>query len=580
MRILHVCGATRGAPWLCEIVREQAARGHDVSVVIAGSDGPLPRSLERAGVRYVVRRHDPFADANPIRAWRRIRGLATLMRAERPDVIQSHLFPSNVAGRIAGWLADVPIRLSMNAGPYVLESPILGEIDVRTSRADTRVIASCEYVRRLYAERGVPPGRIALAYYGSNPERFDPARAQPAAARRSLGVTDGTALVGLVAYFYPPAPDSPTTPPALVGRGLKGHDVLLRAIPRVLERRPDTTFVLVGEGWEERGRDYQEQMRALAGTLGVASSVIFAGYRADVPDLLAAFDVAVQCSLSENVGGAIEALMMGAPTVVSATGGLVDAVRHDDTGLVVPPDDPVALADAIVTLLADRPRARRLGDRGRALMLERFTAARTAEDLEALYVECASAPRFRGRPPRESGYRWTRRVARTVGAPIWAWRLARPALLALAGERSMSAPALAGFAARLALLRIRDVVAAVVVLTIASPCFVWHRVRHAGGPLFTDVVVTGRHGLPFALRTFTVAPAARWMRRLPWFITLLKTRQLALFGPAPSPYDSAARVARTDPRARRRPGVFDLRDEGRGLAPAPPRPRPPAARRS
>src|SRR5690606_20005680 len=110
---------------------------------------------------------------------------------------------------------------------------------------------------------------------------------------------------------------------------------------------------------------------------------------------------------------------------------------------------------------------------------------------------------------------------------------------------------------------------------ITCPLFVWHRVRHRGGPLFTNLTVTGRHGLPFPLRAFTVAPVVPWMNRLPWFITLLITRQLTLFGPTPSRHGRATARARTDPRAQRRPGVIDLRSGGDALAPArrqPPRP--------
>ena len=70
MRVLHICGATRGAPWLCEIVAEQTTRGHDVCVVIAGADGALARGLELVGVRYLVLPHDPFAHADPRAAWR------------------------------------------------------------------------------------------------------------------------------------------------------------------------------------------------------------------------------------------------------------------------------------------------------------------------------------------------------------------------------------------------------------------------------------------------------------------------------------------------------------------------------
>lgn len=574
MRILHICGATRGAPWLCEIAREQAARGHDVGVVIAGAEGRLPRSLARAGVRYVVLPHDPFAGANPIKAWRSISGLARLIASERPDVIQSHLFPSNIAGRIAGWLADAPVRLSMNAGPYVLESPILGEFDVRTARADTRVIASCEYVRRLYGARGVAADRIALAYYGSNPARFDPARANPALARESLGVAADVPLVGLVAYFYPPSPDSPVTPPWLVGRGLKGHDVLLRAIPGVAARVPGARFVLVGEGWGERGRDYEREIQALARTLGVAGRVIFTGYRRDVPDLLACFDVAVQCSLSENLGGAIEALMMGAPTVVSATGGLVDAVKHDATGLVVPPDDPSALADAIASLLADPARARELGRRGRAFALERFTVARTVDDLDALYAECArEAARAGGH-----GYRRMRQRVRAFAAPIWGMRLARPILLAMAGSASMSTAHLIWFVVTRVAMRVRDVAVALLALVLGSPFVAWHALRHGRGPVFSQLVVKGARDVPFPLTIFAVAPASRWLRRLPWFVTLLTTRQLTLFGPSPVPDGPSVAVARSDPQARQRPGVFDLSPGTRVFARARPQPPPPPAR--
>ena len=579
MRILHVCGATRGAPWLLEIAVEQAARGHDVSVVVPGSDGPLPQALERAGVRVHVMPHDPFLSADPLAAWGRIWRLAHCMAAERPDIIQSHLYPANIAGRIAAWLADVPIRLSMNAGPYVLESPILRDIELRTSRADSRVIASCQHARQLYAAGGVPPRRLALVYYGSSPVRFDPARADPAAARASLGVESDTPLVGLVAYFYPPSPDGPATPPGLAGRGLKGHDVLLRAVPLVLGRVPRATFVLVGEGWDVRGRAYERKMHALARTLGVAASVIFTGHRSDVPDLLASFDVALQCSLSENVGGAIEALLMQTPLVVSATGGLVDAVRHDDTGLVVPPDDPTALADAIVSLLLDRPRATQLAARGRALMLERFTLARTVDDLHELYGQCAAELGAADRAPHELGYRRSRRLLRALASPMWGWRLAPPVLAALAGRRSMSVGALAPFMVRRALLGIRDRAVAAIALVVAGPLFLWHRLRHPRGPLFTDVLVAGRHGQPFVLCTFTVEPERPWMRRLPWLVTLLTTRHLTLVGPAPVPHAEAAALARTDPRAQRRPGVFDVRAGSRGLSPVSPPPPPGQAHR-
>jgi glycosyltransferase involved in cell wall biosynthesis len=422
VRLLHLCATSRGAPWLVEMLRELDARGHDVTAVISPGEGDLAGALDAAGIRHLALDHDVLIGARPLRAVRRIAALVRLLRRERPDVLQSHLFPSNVAGRFAGWLADVPVRLSMNAGPYFLESPIFDRVDVLTSRLDTRVIASCEYTRRLYIEKGVAADRVALVYYGSRAGRFDPATADPQRLRRDLGLPAEVPLIGMVAYFYPPAVAGPEVSPRLAGRGIKGHDILLRALPRVLARLPRAHVACVGDGWGPLGVAYQGEMKALAASLGVSHAVTFTGHRTDVVDILAGVDVAVQCSRSENLGGAIEALLMGAPLVVSRVGGLVDAVRDGETGLVVPPDDPSALADAIVRLASDRVFARRLGAAGRALMLERFTMARTADDVDVL---CRALARDVGTTStgRLRGYRLVRTIARACRAPILAARV-------------------------------------------------------------------------------------------------------------------------------------------------------------
>jgi glycosyltransferase involved in cell wall biosynthesis len=441
VRVLHVCNASGGAPWLVEILRELRDRGHEVAAVVRGDDGSLAAALREIGVRYIVLDHDMLAGANPFVAARRILRLISLFRQERPDIVQAHLFSSTIATRIAAWIADVPIRLSMNTGPYYLESPILGDVDVRTAWVDTRIIASCEYTRRLYIEKGVPADAVDLIYYGSNAARFDPAHVDRGRIRRELGVGDDVPIIGMVAYFYPPSRPHPAVSPAMVNRGIKGHDVLLKAVPLVLAKLPDARFVLVGDGWGERGKAYRLEMEALAASLGIAHSVTFLGHRLDVPDLLAGFDVALQCSLSENLGGAIEALMMQAPLIVSRTGGLVDAVRDEETGLVVPPDDPPALAAAICRLIDDRALAQRLAAAGRKLMLERFTAARTGADLDDLYRSCAAAARFAGRPPHLAGYRLGRTVLRSAWSPIWALQLLRmvwPVVLAVINHRRAS----------------------------------------------------------------------------------------------------------------------------------------------
>jgi hypothetical protein len=212
------------------------------------------------------------------------------------------------------------------------------------------------------------------------------------------------------------------TPPYTMGRGPKGHEDLLAAARIVARRIPEARFVLAGNGVVDAGEAYRRRlMEECAKDEVLRDRVIFTGHVEDVPSLLAASDVAVQCSLTENLGGSIESLMMGKPMIVTRVGGLVDSVRHEETGLLVPPADPVALADAIVRLLQDRELAERLGANGRRFMLERFTLARTVDDLDALYAHTK----------RGAGYSLLRSMVRL---PLLAMRVA-PLIAKLVGAR-------------------------------------------------------------------------------------------------------------------------------------------------
>ena len=215
--------------------------------------------------------------------------------------------------------------------------------------------------------------------------------------RRELGLQAGTPLVGQVAYFYPVL-DGPFAPPAVRGRGVKGHEDFVDAARLVLDSRPDVRFVLVGDGWGPIGERHRDDIRQRCRDLGIEDAVLFTGRRTDVADVLAALDVSVQCSLSENYGGTLESLLMRAPTIATRVGGMPEAVRHEQTGLLVEPRDPAGLAAAMLRLLDDRPLGRRLGAAGREHMLERFTTESSVAGIDAVYRELA-AERSWQRPP-------------------------------------------------------------------------------------------------------------------------------------------------------------------------------------
>jgi glycosyltransferase involved in cell wall biosynthesis len=238
--------------------------------------------------------------------------------------------------------------------------------------------------------------------YGIDPAGFDPAAADRGRVRRELGLADGTPVVGQVAWFYPVL-TPPIAPPGMEGRGIKGHEDLLAAARIVLDRRPDVRFLVVGDGFGELGERHFEDIRRLATELGLDDSVIFAGRRSDLVDVLAAMDVSVQASLSENYGGTIESLLMERPMVATDAGGMPEVVIHEQTGLLVPVLDPEALAAAILRLVEDPELGRRLGERGRARMLERHTIQHTIDGVIEVYREVAAERGLRRTPFDEPG---------------------------------------------------------------------------------------------------------------------------------------------------------------------------------
>jgi glycosyltransferase involved in cell wall biosynthesis len=417
LRIVHVAGTPIGAPWMIALAREQKRLDHDVAVIIPSLDGNIAPALAAAGIPCHTAALDVMSARGILGKARVIFDLVRLLRKLRPDVVHGHLLPSVVTARIASWIADVPIRFGANAGPLTLESEVLRAVEIGTAFCDTRTIASCTYTHELFVKYGIPETQLELIYYAVDHSGFDPALADGARVRRELGIDDGAPLVGLVAYFYPPSHSYAVYPPHLVGRGLKGHEVLLHAVPRVLEAFPNAKFALVGSGWGPPGPAYEQSLRDLAKGLGIADAVLFTGERSDIPDTLSAFDVSVHPSLNDNVGGTVESLLMARPFVASDIRGYADTVLHEKTGLVVPAGDSTALADAIIRLLRDPDLARTLGENGRRRMLERFTLSRVVADTEALLAKCS------GRA--EEHYRIPTMLGRTFVAP---WRLLPVAL--------------------------------------------------------------------------------------------------------------------------------------------------------
>jgi glycosyltransferase involved in cell wall biosynthesis len=157
------------------------------------------------------------------------------------------------------------------------------------------------------------------------------------------------------------------------------HVTLLHAFARLADRWPNAQLLLLGRGQEE------QRLRVLAEALDVRGRIRFAGEQADVAPWLAQLDVYVQPSLTAGISNSIlEAMACGLPVVATAVGGTVEVVAEGETGLLVPPGDPVALAEALESLLVDPARVEAFGRAGRARAEAHFGEALMLQRVEAL----------------------------------------------------------------------------------------------------------------------------------------------------------------------------------------------------
>jgi len=359
----HAAVERGGAVQCASLALALARRGHRVTCIFDGRPNqPLQgfwfQSLQRAGVR--ILRLGLQSPAAMLR-------LRRILTEERPDIIHTHKNRALIFVYFATMGMRRPVWVANRGTVYPLSLSRLAYFIHR--RHVARIFAVAHAVRDVLVTDGVAGEKVEVVYGSFDPGRFDPELSGDA-LRHAWHVPAGSPLVGLIGSLNTPK---------------KGHPVLLEAATLLKEKQPDLRFVLVGEG--DPG-DLQSQ----AASLGVSDRVIFAGFTEDVPAALAAMDIVVCPSLrGEGLTGALrEALAMARPVISSDVAGNRELVSHNHTGLLVPPGDPLALADAIDRLLSDGKLARDCAARGRELVLELCTEENRAARVEKIYRELLS----------------------------------------------------------------------------------------------------------------------------------------------------------------------------------------------
>ena len=330
-------------------------RGHDVTVACRPGRFIEERAHQMglATVPITVRKQNDWHDYGALRRFLR----------EKPiDVLHAHWSTDMIVPPFAGLRAHVPVRIMTRHMPYPFKNR-LGTW-LYSQLLWTRLVTVSASVRETLLACGVAPDKIEVIHHGTNIEEFARTTASPQSIRRGLGIPDDCLTVGIAGRIAPE----------------KGHLVLLQAAALLGDRYP-LRYVIVGDGPSEAA------VREAVRTLGLEDRVVFAGFRDDVNNVMAALDIMTLPSTWNEPCAAVvqQAMALSKPVVGTRAGGTPEMISENETGFLVPPSDAPALADAIARLAGDAFLRKRMGAAGRERVGAYFSLSLMTDRIEALY---------------------------------------------------------------------------------------------------------------------------------------------------------------------------------------------------
>ncbi len=357
---LKVGGAQRH---LLELFASLDRRRFALQVTVAKAEGPLVAAVERLGIP--VRSFGVGASLARPGTLARLVATARRLRAERVHVVHGYLYAGNLLGMLAGRLAGVPVLLASKRSldRYPRRSQLLAT-RLANACADRILCNADEVARVVLAEERPDPAKITVIPNGIRIPQPPPPMERPA------GLPPGARVVGLVGRLG----------------WKKAYPDLLEAAVRVRAARPEVEFVIIGDG------PLRGEIASQAARLGLGPHLHLLGELSPVAPLLRGFDVFVISSIIEGMPNALlEALARERPVVATRVGGIPEIVAHGESGLLVPPADPPAMAEAILRLLDDPRLASAYGAAGRRTVEARYGLDAMAARFTALYEELAAA---------------------------------------------------------------------------------------------------------------------------------------------------------------------------------------------
>jgi glycosyltransferase involved in cell wall biosynthesis len=333
-----------------------AASGWEVVTFCLTERGERAEQVEKAGVKVQVSprlaRRKGSVLRYPAHVALAANKLYWLMRRWRPDIAHFYLPGPYLIGAHVAIAAHVPVKIMSrrSLSDYQRNWPLVAKLEGRLHTKMSAVIGNSQAVVRQLIEEGVPGSKVRLIYNGIEVSPTLPDRGE---SRRALALDDelvGVVIANLIHY--------------------KGHRELVRGLSHLEQVLPSNWQILVA------GRDHgiRAELEALAAARGISHRIRFLGEYADIPGLLAAADFGLLTSREEGFSNVIlEGMAAGLAMIVTDVGGNAEAVIHGETGFVVPPRDPNAISNAIISLARDPGLRREFGAAGRKRVEQEFS---------------------------------------------------------------------------------------------------------------------------------------------------------------------------------------------------------------
>jgi glycosyltransferase involved in cell wall biosynthesis len=278
------------------------------------------------------------------------------------DIIHSHTSHAHTLAFLGSWGRKTRLLVTRRVDFSIFRHSFIRLNDIKYRYMAHYYIAISHKIKDVLVRDGIPEGRITVVHSGVNPKRFASIKADHLISEFKLRRSEPVVLN--VAHLA----------------GHKGQEYLVRAIPLVLAKIPTARFFIVGGGMLMR------ELSNLAHSLKLNRNLILTGFRNDVGAFYHIADLFVMSSVQEGLGTAVlDAMALGKPVVATHSGGIPEIIEDGETGRLVAPADPAALAEGIIELLTNAEQAKRMASRGKEVVKRNFSVDAMVDKNIAVY---------------------------------------------------------------------------------------------------------------------------------------------------------------------------------------------------